>query len=115
MRRRLIRLVHERRSDDHSSLFGTWSYETRHPLSLEALREAASKLPAGIYRAKGVIYAVDAPKRRAVLQVVGRRVDIALADEWCERAPRTKIVAIGAVGALDGEALRKMIERGVVM
>ena len=41
---------------DHSRGFSTWSYETDQPLSLEALREAASKLPANIYRAKGVIY-----------------------------------------------------------
>jgi G3E family GTPase len=66
---------------NHSIAFSTWSYETDRPLSLEALREAASRLPADIYRAKGVIYAADAPKRRAVLQVVGRRVDISLEDE----------------------------------
>lgn len=92
-------------SHDHSKAFGTWSYETDQPLSLEALREAASKLPATIYRAKGVIYVADAPERRAVLQVVGRRVDISLGDEWEKRRPRTQIVAIGASGAIDKEAL----------
>ncbi|WP_249779459.1 CobW family GTP-binding protein [Bradyrhizobium sediminis] len=90
---------------DHSKAFSTWSYETDQPLSLEALRQAASKLPANIYRAKGVIYAADAPERRAVLQVVGRRVDISLEDEWERRRPRTQIVAIGACGAIDEEAL----------
>jgi hypothetical protein len=34
------------------------------------------KLPGSAYRAKGVVYSSDAPQRRAVLQVVGRRVDI---------------------------------------
>ena len=67
--------------------------------------------PANIYRAKGLIYAADAPTWRAVLRVVGRRVDIALADEWGERTPRTQIVAIGARGTLDSEALRNMIEQ----
>ena len=38
------------------------------------------KLPGTIYRAKGVVYNVDAPQRRAVLQVVCRRVDILLQE-----------------------------------
>jgi hypothetical protein len=37
----------------HSHAFRTWSYETREPLSLEALRETARRLPASIYRCKG--------------------------------------------------------------
>jgi G3E family GTPase len=96
---------------DHSKVFSTWSYETDQPLSLEALREAASRLPANIYRAKGVIYAADSLERRAVLQVVGRRVDISLESEWGKRRPRTQIVAIGAPGAIDKEALRHKFEQ----
>lgn len=102
---------HQRRDRDHVKAFSTWSYETDQPLSLEALREALSKLPAPIYRAKGVIYTVDAPQRRAVLQVVGRRVDISLMDRWGNRAPRTQIVAIGAAGAIESEALRTAFEQ----
>ncbi len=64
-----------------------------------------------IYRTKGVIYMADAPERRAVLQVVGRRVDISLEDEWGKRLPRTQIVAIGAAGAMDKEALRCKFEQ----
>jgi len=86
---------------DRTNAFSTWSYETDRPLSLEALREAARKLPANIYRAKGVIYTSDAPERRAVLQVVGRRVDISIQDEWGQRAPRTQLVAIGEAGSID--------------
>ncbi len=103
----------ERHDHDHSKAFSTWSYETDQPLSLEALREAASKLPANIYRAKGVIYAADAPERRAVLQVVGRRVDIMLEGEWNGRRPRTQIVAIGAPGAIDQEMLSDKFEQCV--
>src|SRR5271170_5887801 len=62
--------------DDHSKVFSTWSYETDQPLALEALRETMRKLPGTVYRAKGVVYSTDAPGRLAVLQVVGRRVDI---------------------------------------
>jgi G3E family GTPase len=56
----------------------TWSYQKEEPLALEALREALRKLPGTVYRAKGVIYTSDVPQRRAVLQVVGRRVDISV-------------------------------------
>jgi G3E family GTPase len=101
---------HEHHDHDRSKAFSTWSYETDQPLSLEALRETASKLPVNIYRAKGVIYTSDAAQRRVVLQVVGRRVDISLEDEWGERPPRTRIVAIGAPGAIDKEALRDKFE-----
>jgi len=64
----------DRHGHDHSKVFSTWSYETDQPLALEALRETMRKLPGSIYRAKGVVYTTDAPQRRAVLQVVGRRV-----------------------------------------
>jgi hypothetical protein len=72
----------EHHGHDHSATFSTWSYETNRPLSLEALRETARKLPGNIYR--------------AVLQVVGRRVDITLENEWGDRTPRTQIVVVGA-------------------
>ena len=91
----------EHHGHDHSRTFSTWNYETNRPLSLEALREAARKLPENIYRAKGVVYTSDAPDRRAVLQVVGRRVDISVQEEWGGRIPRTQIVAIGAAGSID--------------
>jgi len=95
---------------DHSAAFSTWSYETDQPLLLEALRETARKLPATIYRAKGVIYSSDAPTRRAVLQVVGKRVELSLQDEWGGRVPRTQIVVIGAAGGIDGAILRDRFE-----
>ncbi|MGH7866007.1 MAG: CobW family GTP-binding protein [Candidatus Binataceae bacterium] len=101
---------HDRRDHDHSDAFSTWSYETAEPLSLEALREAARKLPASIYRCKGVIHSADAPARRAVLQVVGKRVDLTLDTEWGDRTPRTQIVAIGAHGTLNDTALLEKFE-----
>jgi len=89
----------------HSQVFSTWSYESDHPLDLDALRERVRKLPGTVYRAKGVVYSTDAPERRAVLQVVGRRVDVSIEDKWGPRAPRTQIVAIGATGGIDPELL----------
>jgi G3E family GTPase len=95
----------DHRAPGHSAVFSTWSYATDQPLALEALRETMRKLPGAIYRAKGVIYTTDVPQRRAVLQVVGRRVDISIQDGWGQRAPRTQIVAIGAAGGIDANLL----------
>jgi G3E family GTPase len=98
---------HNHHAQDHSKVFSTWSYETDQPFALEALRETVRKLPGTVYRAKGVVYSIDAPQRRAVLQVVGRRVDISIQEEWGQRAPRTQIVAIGAAGSIDAGLLEK--------
>jgi len=97
----------DRYEHDHSKVFSTWSYQTDQPLALEALRETIRKLPGTVYRVKGVVYNTGAPQRRAVLQVVGRRVDISIQDEWGQRAPRTQIVAIGAAGSIDTNLLEK--------
>jgi G3E family GTPase len=98
---------HSHDGHDHSKLFSTWSYETHQPLTLEALQETMRKLPGTVYRAKGIIYTTDAPLRRAVLQVVGRRVDISLQEEWGQHPPRTRIVAIGAAGSIDASLMEK--------
>ena len=56
------------------------------------------------------IHSTDAPNRRAVLQVVGKRVDLSFDGDWGQRKPRTQIVAIGAPGALDSTALREKFD-----
>ena len=91
----------------HDHRFESWSYETDRPLSIDALRKVAAKLPADIYRAKGVVAASEAPGRRAVLQVVGKRVDVSFDGEWGGQAPRTRIVAIGAAGTIGPGDLEK--------
>jgi len=96
---------------DHGQEFDTWSYETDQPMSLDAIREMAKKLPGSIYRCKGVVYSVEAPERRAVLQVVGRRSDVSLHDEWSDAQPLTQIVAIGAIGAIDTGDLTALFDK----
>ncbi len=98
---------------DHRRAFSTWSYETCEKLSLGALREAAKRLPGNVYRCKGVIHSRDTPMHRSVLQVVGKRVDLVQESEWGDRSPQTRIVAIGAHGALDGNGLRDCFDRCV--
>ena len=97
--------------NDHTQVFKTWSYEADEPLSLEALRETARRLPASVYRCKGVVHAAEEPGRRVILQVVGKRVDISVGDEWNGRQPRTRIIAIGAHDGVDGALLRDTFDK----
>jgi G3E family GTPase len=91
--------------------FKTWSYESERPFSLKALEEMVKKrLPGAIYRCKGIVYAEEVPDRRAVLQVVGRRADVELLDEWNGRQPRTRIVAIGAPEDMDEHVLNERFD-----
>lgn len=96
--------------DDHVQTFSTWFYESDQPHSLKALHQTVARLPEGVYRTKGVVYATDAPNQRAVLQMVGRRVEVALESGWGDRMPRTQIVAIGAPGSIDAKTLIQQFE-----
>ncbi|MGO8863181.1 MAG: CobW family GTP-binding protein [Acidimicrobiales bacterium] len=91
----------------HAKAFSTVSYTTDQPLALERLREALRTLPGSVYRVKGIVHSSDEPRHRAVVQAVGRRVDITIQSEWGERPVRTQIVAIGAAGSLDTGLLEK--------
>jgi G3E family GTPase len=95
--------------ENASAMFKTWSYETELPMSIEKLRQMVRRdLPASIYRCKGIVVSADAPDKRHALQVVGRRTEISELDEWGERVPRTKIVAIGA--GIDDQDLKKKFD-----
>lgn len=98
---------HDEEPSSHRESFSTWCYETDRPMSVAVLKEMARKLPGTIFRCKGIVYTADAPERRTVLQVVGRRADVSLQDEWNGRKPFTRIVVIGAAGSIDAEALRQ--------
>ena len=97
---------HHHDTINHGHEFSTWSFETDKPISLDALTEMVKKrLPGNIYRCKGVVYAAEEPDRRAVVQVVGRRSDVSLDEEWGDTQPRTRIVAIGAPDSIDPNML----------
>ena len=92
-------------------MFETWSFDTDQPLSLECLREMVRReLPASVYRCKGIIYTADHPGKRVTLQIVGRRTEISVLDDWGERIPRTKIVAIGSAKEIDPDKLTALFE-----
>ncbi|MBK9180987.1 MAG: GTP-binding protein [Acidimicrobiales bacterium] len=90
---------------NHGAAFGTWTWRSDVPLSAALLRDVAGRLPADVYRAKGIVHTADDPGRRTVLQVVGRRVELEPGAPWGDTPPDTRIVAIGAPGALTSAGL----------
>ena len=101
--------AHDHGHDDHDHTFSTWSFETDRPFSLEALTTMVKRrLPGTIYRCKGIVNSEEHPERRAILQVVGRRSDVTLEENWGDREPLTQIVAIGAPGSIDDDTLTEL-------
>ena len=98
---------------NHSDVFETWSYETDEPVNLEMLKETMRRLPGTIYRAKGIVYSSDFPNQRVILQVVGRRVDISLENDWGNRKPGTMLVFIGAAGGFEVEDIANRLNMTV--
>ena len=105
---------HNHEHTDHTLVFSTWSWTTDKPLSLKALRGMFEGLPDTIYRAKGAVHLHDMPENRMILQMVGKRASLTLADEWGDGPPRTQIVMIASHGGLDVEALRTQLEACIV-
>ena len=105
---------HHHEHTDHTLVFSTWSWTTDKPLSLKALRGMFEELPNTIYRAKGAVQLHDMPDNRMILQMVGKRASLTLADEWGDEPPRTQIVMIASHGGLDVEALRTQLEACIV-
>jgi len=96
---------------DHSLLYNTWIYRSYEPFTLKSLREVSKNLPNTIYRAKGFAYLSDAPSRRAILQIAGRRVRLVLGESWRQdEIPSTEIVVIGKAGGVDPQDLQKRFE-----
>ncbi len=100
---------------DHAETFVTWTFETSECLSLEALREMVKRrLPADIYRCKGIVNSVEHPEHRAVLQCVGRRTEVRLYGTWQDQIPKTQIVAIGPPGGVSPNTLNDLFQSCVV-
>lgn len=102
---------HHDHDHDHSLVYNTWVYRSFEPFTLKDLREVTRNLPPSIYRAKGFVYLSDAPGRRGILQLTGRRVRLALGDPWREgEVPANEIVVIGSAGGVDAQDLKRRFE-----
>jgi G3E family GTPase len=84
--------------------FASWSYEWPQPVERETvlamLRDAA-----GVLRAKGIVRFADAPDRRSVVHLVGRRLDVSDAGPW-RAGIASRLVLIGLNPALGSLQMR---------
>ena len=85
--------------------FSTWSFSTDAPFSFRELAATLNALPAGIFRAKGIVRLVERPGDRLVIHVVGSRVHVRTLDAGSEEL-RSDIVVIGADDAIDAASLQ---------
>lgn len=68
------------------------------------------KLPSTLYRCKGIIYTAECPNNRVILQIVGRRIDVTVYDEWGNRSRQTQIVAISTNNGINAELLKQYFD-----
>jgi G3E family GTPase len=80
---------------DHGTQFQTWSYEATRPFALKAVRDVLKNLPTGIFRAKGVLWIAEKPERRALLHLVGSRVQLTFSEPWSDTPPQSQLIGIG--------------------
>ena len=94
---------------EHDSLFSAWRLTSALPLDGAALRAALGALPPAVLRAKGIVRLAEAPGRRFVLQLVGRRWSLEPETAAVDAlAGPSEIVAIGRAGQLDTDVLRTL-------
>lgn len=101
---------HHHEHTDHTLVFNTWSWRSDQPLSYRALQRMVDRLPAPIYRAKGIFFVADEPDRQAVLQVVGQRAALTLGDVWGSEPAASQFVVIGTAGSINAEDLNQRLE-----
>ncbi|MDO8596780.1 MAG: GTP-binding protein, partial [Sulfuricaulis sp.] len=104
---------HEHEEHDHGVVFGSWSWTTAEPVSLNAIKRVVAELPPSIFRCKGILYLAGSADRRGILHVVGNRVRLTLGEGWGDQPPGTQIVCIGAPGGVDPDYLNRKFEAAV--
>lgn len=95
---------------DHGERFSTCSYVSARPLAYAKVQKVIKTLPPAVFRAKGIFALADAADRRFILQVVGKRATLAIADGWETRPPRTELIFIGRKGELDSEEITRLFD-----
>jgi G3E family GTPase len=91
---------------DHAEEFAAWHWTSPAALDARLLRAALRRLPTGLLRAKGVIRPMEG-QGRIVVQLVGKRLEVAHEDAAAERS---SIVAIGRRGSFDPAELDALME-----
>ncbi len=89
----------------------TWSWERPEPLALEPLYQLLQRLPTEVFRVKGILNLAEIPKRRVVLQVVGKRVQLSKGLPWNDRTPLSRMTMLGLHRELDFEEIATELQR----
>lgn len=90
--------------------YARWYYRTDAALAADALAELARKLPATVYRVKGIARRPGAPPRRGLVQGVGRRLEITPAGTCTDPGEPSRLVVIGAPDGLDASWLQRHLD-----
>ncbi len=101
---------HDHHHHDHTLVFNTWTYKTSEPLRYKALCDAIDNLPVTIFRAKGFVQLKEAPERKAVVHIVGKRAQLSFSGAWGEKQPHTQLVFIGTQGGVNAEKLTLLLD-----
>jgi len=83
--------------------FRSWSYAWAEPVGREALM-AMLQDATDVLRAKGIVRFADAPDRRSIVHMVGRRIDVSDGGPW--RDDESQLVLLGpkpVLGSLQRE------------
>ena len=81
-------------ADDAGERFRSWSYDWAEPVEREALLALLRDAPADVLRAKGIVRFADAPDRRAIVHMVGRRIDVSDDGPWSD-TDSSRLVLLG--------------------
>jgi G3E family GTPase len=99
---------------DHGTQFQTWSYAATRPFALKAVRDVLKTLPTGIFRAKGVLWIAEKPERRALLHLVGSRVQLTFGEPWGDTPPQSQLIGIGLPEAVNPDDLTQRLDACLV-
>ncbi|MEP3909706.1 MAG: GTP-binding protein [Sneathiella sp.] len=99
---------------DHSHQFATSVFKANQMMSGEKLGAVLDSLPASVIRAKGFVTLAEAPQKRHILQMVGRRWTLMPEKQAPCQPSDTIITLIGLRNEFDAAALHKEFERTLV-
>lgn len=90
---------------DHGHSYSSYAWQHDNPLGFETVYRTFQSLPVSVFRCKGILHIREAPDKRVILQMTGKRVTLAKGEPWGLTPPASQIVAVGATGNLDIEDL----------
>ena len=93
----------------HDLVYRTWTLSRAAPIARATIERWAGRVGGRIFRAKGFVRLAEAPARRHLLQLVGRRWTLEDAGPWDDADRRSRIVCIGKAVCVAEAGLLKNI------